>query len=187
MTTMLRIATIALFALVLLGAWKSGVGAYSLWSVVAEARDEARGEAVEVFLDGVSALRLRPDGTADTVDLGTIRDGVIFAFDASCGICNQNMGNWIELVGQGTGAPDHPAGRVHAIGIMPAAEAWAYWTRLHDRVAVFVTDTATIVERLRIPGPPATLIVRDGIIRHRYTGFLDTHAKAAIAAAIAGD
>lgn len=168
---------------VVAGAWSAGLGAHSLYSAAAASRSLAGSEVVDVPLAGVPALRLRADGTTETIDLGSIREGVVFAFDASCGVCNLNMWNWIDVVRDASGAG---AGRLYAISVMPPEEAWAYWDGMQDHLEVLVADPATLVERLEIPGPPATLLIEDGAIRHRYHGFLDTRAKAAVAAAAVG-
>jgi hypothetical protein len=181
-----RVASVLLAAAALLATWSAGLGARSLYSAATEARVRAGGVAVEVPLAGIPALRLGPDGVAEPVDLGTIRDGVILAFDASCGVCNQNMWNWVDVIHAATDGGSRPAERVHALAIMAPPEAWAYWMGLTDHVQVLVTDTATVAHRLNIPGPPATLVVENGIVRHRFDGLLDSRAKAVVTAAARG-
>lgn len=163
------------------GAWKAVDEGVELAGVSATVRREQEPVPADVPLAGVRVQRVLPDGGTETLDLGTLDRAVVFAFDQRCVPCNLNMWNWIDIVGA---VGDRAPGRLYALTVMPPDQAADYWTGLRGRVQVLVTDTVTAVQGLKVKGPPATLVVRDGKIRSVYGNFLTPRAKDEIVRAL---
>jgi hypothetical protein len=176
MKTLWRVAVLALAAVALAGAWRTAKAVAAIARTPRTLEKTWAGTPLRTPLAGVRVRRLGA-APADSLELGSLERAVVFVFDTRCASSNSNMANWMDLVRE---AP--PGAPLYALTYRQNGDAplLAYWDGMHERVAVLGTDTATLVRRLGIPGTPTTLVVRDGVIRHKWPGPLQPAAKEAL-------
>lgn len=170
------------FVLVLLLAVRRGVNA-----AMALPRAQERAEEMSVGaesrnrpLEGMSA-RVVGDPAGARVELSSLDDAVVLVFDAACVPCAGNQWNWTNLLREARGS----GARVVALTLEPAKGAEEYWKPWPD-VQVLAADTATLRDELKLLSTPATLVVRDGMVRRAYRGPLSAPATEQLAAFLRG-
>lgn len=149
-------------ALSLLLAW-SGLrtaGAAVAWSRAPEA-------ARRTGLFQPARTRVRAT-TRELARIARAERAIVFVYSPTCGACNGNMANWIDLVA------DLHGGQVQLFAAAPAGTPAAreYWGPLSRHVHVITATPAEVRGALNAEVTPATILVESGVIRGVVTGAL---------------